>query len=412
MKKRRIMIKFKLFFKTFLLLLTAFIVAPAIAVFYPESEYKITASDGASGHRFGAVSIDGTRMAVGAPAANLGGNGYQGAVYIYDFDGTSWNQTAKITASDASTNDFFGISVSLDGDRVAVGASGDDNSQGAVYIYDFDNTSWTQTTKFTGHDTEINDQFGVFVSLDGDRVAVGAYGDDDNQGSAYIYDLVGSTWVGTAKLLAADGTADDNFGWSLSLDGDRLVVGASGQGAAYIFDINGGAWVESGKLIPSDHTAGDAFGFSVSLDNDHLVVGAPHADVSNGTNNQGAAYVFDFSNNDWSEIAKLSATDGVGGDFFGYAIFLDGNRFVVGAIYDDNRGSVYVFDFNNHAWNQSTKLIATDGADGAYFGHSLSLSDQHLAVGANGTNINGNINQGAIYVYTDDLIFKNGFEGN
>lgn len=159
----------KRFFQLFFLsLLFGQAITTSFASFDPLSETKLVPSDSDFDARFGrSVSLDGSRMAVAAPQAEADGVGGRGAVYIYDFNGTTWEQTAKLSASDGEDGDSFAFSVSLSGNRVAVGMAdlGSSSWQGAVYIYDFDGTTWTQTHKLTASDGAPNDWFGWSISL-------------------------------------------------------------------------------------------------------------------------------------------------------------------------------------------------------------------------------------------------------
>lgn len=389
----------------------------AVATFDPATEAKLIANDGAADDEFGtSVSISGNRMAIGASNDDSG----QGSVYIYDFDGTNWVQTVKLIASDAAADSFFGWSVALDGSRLLVGAVIEDSSRrGAAYVFDLNNGTWTETQKLLAADAEAADFFGSYVALDGDRLVIGAGGDDSYQGSAYVFEFDGSSWSETQKLTASGAAAGDRFGSSVTLDGNRLVVGAwlvevgsnSNQGAAYVFDFDGSAWSESQRLTASDGAANDYLGISVSLDGNRLAVGSVGDDSF-----RGSAYVFDFDGSSWNETQKVVADDGESNDRFAYSVSLDGSRLAIGGRSDDiggnsGQGSAYIYILNNGTWEQTTKLMASDGLVRDYFGWSVSLSDKYLGVGVKYADTDGNRNQGSAYIYTDDdLIFKNGFE--
>ena len=164
-------------------------------------------------------------------------------------------EQAKLTAADAAAGDRFGWSVSMDGDYAVVGAYNDDDrgtNSGAAYIFKRDGTTWTQQAKFTAADAAAEDQFGWSVCLNGDYAVVGANCDDDlgnNSGSAYIFKRVGTTWSQAAKLTATDVAAGDRFGFSVSINGDYALAGAfqnddhgTDSGSAYIFKRNGTTW--------------------------------------------------------------------------------------------------------------------------------------------------------------------------
>jgi hypothetical protein len=237
-------------------------------------------------------------------------------------------------------------------------------------------------TKLTADGGVANDEFGYSVSIssDGLTAIVGAYADESFKGSAYIFKYANGIWTET-KLTADDGVANDEFGYSVSISSDGLtaIVGAysdeSSKGSAYIFKYANGIWTET-KLTASDGVAYEEFGYSVSISGDGLtaIVGA-YADESS----KGSAYIFKYANGIWTET-KLKAGDGVANDRFGYSVSIssDGLTAIVGAYRDESsRGSAYIFKYANGIWTE-TKLTAGDPAVGDYFGYSVSISDDGL----------------------------------
>lgn len=157
-------------------------------------------------------------------------------------------ETQELLASDGASGDSFGFSVSLSGSVAVVGARFDDDggsNAGAAYVYRYDGSSWVEEQKLTASDGVDGDNFGIAVAVSGDAAVVGAFGDDDtgaNSGSAYRYHYDGSSWVEEDKLLASDGGSGDAFGRSTSISGDVSLVGApghadngAGSGAAYVY---------------------------------------------------------------------------------------------------------------------------------------------------------------------------------
>ncbi|MDP7032835.1 MAG: FG-GAP repeat protein, partial [Gemmatimonadota bacterium] len=176
--------------------------------------------------------------------------------------------------------------------------------------------------------------------------------------------------LGEAKLLAADGAASDYFGFSVSISGDTAVIGAawdddngSYSGSAYIFRFDGKQWIQEAKLLAADGAADDHFGFSVSISGDTAVIGA-YYDDDNGTAS-GSAYIFHFDGTQWIQEAKLLAADGDEGDWFGSSVSISGDTAVIGARSDDDNGSysgsAYIFHFDGTQWIQEAKLLAADG---------------------------------------------------
>lgn len=250
-----------------------------------------------------------------------------------------------------------------------------------------------EKTKLTASDGEIGDNFGCSVSIDGDYIIVGARYDDDKgeySGSAYIFKKTASTWVQQDKLLPLDLNADSNFGFSVDIDGEYAVVGAtehhsSRTGAAYIYKNTGEGWVQQTKLSPSDGTSADSFGYSVAIDDDTVLVGSIYDD-DNGENS-GSAYVFKRNSNTWTQQDKLLPSDGKAYDFFGYSVSLEGDAALIGATstgyYNEDRiGSAYVFKRNGDSWNQQAILTASDGASRDAFGRSVSINGGRLVVGS------------------------------
>ncbi len=281
--------------------------------------------------------------------------------------------------------------------------------------------------KLTASDGAAGDTFGVSAALsaDGATALIGAYfatvGGKASQGAAYVYVKSGGTWTQQAKLIAPDGAAYDYFGHSaaLSADGASALIGAGGakvgsntqQGAAYVFVNSGGTWSQQQKLTAPDGAAGDYFGGSTALSSDGgaALIGAGSAKV--GSNKQqGAAYVFVDSGGSWGQQAKLTASDGAAGDYFGGSAALgsDGASALIGARYatvaaNANQGAAYVFVKNGGTWSQQAKLTASDGAAGDYFSGSAALSANGAAalIGANGAKVGGNTQQGAAYAFVN-----------
>ena len=226
---------------------------------------------------------------------------------------------------------------------------------------------WTNEQKLTASDGATYDYFGNSVSIDGDYAVIGAWKDGDNWsmfGSAYIFHKSGTTWTEQAKITALDGAAEDYFGYSVSISGDYAVIGAwkdgdhgYWSGSAYIFHRSGTSWTQQIKLTAPDAAAGDWFGYSVSISEDYAVIGA-HWDDDNGANS-GSAYIFLRSGTTWTQQAKLTASDGAAEDEFGRSVSIDGDYVVVGACHDDDdgtdSGSAYIFHRSGHKLDTAGK---------------------------------------------------------
>ena len=281
----------------------------------------------------------------------------EGAAYVFTKPFIGWadmTQTAKLTAFGAAAGDEFGISVAVDGNTILVGAHQNDSDDGAAYVFTKPYTGWAnsnETAKLIASDAAADDEFGISVALDGDTAVIGARQDDDNgnqSGSAYVFTKVSGVWSQKAKLIAVDGAANDEFGISVAVNGDTVVVGArqddTSNGAAYVFTEVSGVWKHVAKLTADDGAANDEFGISVAVDGDTIVVGA-HQDDDNG-DLSGSAYVFTRdSAGGWRQRDKLTASDGEAGDRYGYSVGVSGDTVVFGAYSDDrneaNTGAAY-----------------------------------------------------------------------
>jgi uncharacterized repeat protein (TIGR01451 family) len=376
---------------------------------------KLTAHDKAFSDYFGqSVSVSGDRMIIGAYGDDERGYTDSGSAYIFERDLGDWNEEAKLVASDGAAYDYFGYSVALSGERVIVGAYADDDrgaSSGSVYIFERDESGeWQQEAKLTAGDGSSNDYFGYSVAMSGNWAIVGAPYDDDqgsSSGSAYIFERdENGDWSQAAKLTAGDYAYSAYFGYSVAIDGDRVIVGAynedgqeeSDVGSAYIFGYDGNDWQLEAKLIPPDGQYRDYFGYSVALSGERAIVGAYQDDDRQNTD-VGSAYVFKRDGTSWGQEVKLTAGDGAAYDYFGSSVALSGDRAIVGAYGDDDQGNTtgaaYVFSRDANGWQQRIKLTASDGAANDRFGHSVAASGYTTIIGAN----QDDANTGAAYVF-------------
>ena len=354
------------------------------------SDFKITASDGATYDVFGwSVSISGDYTVVGARLDDDNGEN-SGSVYVFKRTGMSWAQEAKLLPFDGNSIDEFGSSVSISGDYAVVGARLDDDNgenSGSAYVFKRTGTNWAQEAKLLASDGAAWNGFGFSVSISGGYAVVGAPGD----GSAYLFKRAGTTWAQEVKLLPSDGPAGDFFGGSVSISGDYAIVGASydgdngtNSGSAYLFKRTGTTWTQEAKLLPSDGATFDYFGNSVSISGDYAVVGTYQQDGDR--DRSGLAYVFKRTGTSWVQEAKLLSSDIAAVDFFGYSVSISGNYAVVGAWHDDdsgtNSGSAYLFKRTDTTWVEEAKLLASDGATYDLFGVAVSISGDYAVVGA------------------------------
>jgi hypothetical protein len=421
-----------------------------------------------------------------------------------------WQQTAYLKAPNAEANDWFGYSVAISGDTIVVGAYSEDSNStavcnapnfatcnnnlagnaGAAYVFERDGSgAWQQKAYLKAPNTGANDYFGYSVAISGDTIVVGAYGEASNStqvcneftstacdnaggdgpnnngasdaGAAYVFERNGSgAWQQKAYLKAPNAEASDNFGWSVAISGDTIVVGAyqeasnstavcneftstacdnagmdgpnnngaGGAGAAYVFERDGsGAWQQKAYLKAPNAEGNDQFGISVAVSGDTIVVGAywedsnstavmnyPFGLFSEGATDAGAAYVFERDGSGaWQQKAYLKAPNAQASDNFGWSVAISGDTIVVGAYGEasnstavcneftstacdnaggngpDNNGAggagaAYVFEHNGSgAWQQKAYLKAPNTGAGDLFGISVAISGDTIVVGAN-----------------------------
>jgi len=347
-------------------------------------------------------------------------------------------QQAQLTASDGAEFDELGSSVAVSGRTIVVGASmatiGANFEQGAAYVFVRSGSTWadaTQTAKLTASDGASGDNFGTSVAVSGNTIVVGAQhatvAGNLNEGAAYVFVRPGSTWADatqTAKLTTSDAASFDDFGMSVGISGNTIVVGVPGaavnggdpgQGEADVFVKPASGWADATQtatLTASDGVSEDLLGSSVAIDGGTIVAGAPAPPISEFPHH-GAAYVFVEPASGWADAtqtAKLTASDGETGDNFGSAIAISGSTVVVGApdanILPTNfaQGAAYVYVEPASGWadaSQTAKLTASDGAGDDALGTSVAISGDTVVAGAFGATVGANPSQGAAYVFVE-----------
>lgn len=370
---------------------------------------QLIPSDAASGDSFGSsVAIAGDVLAIGAPSDDDVGGVNQGSVRVYRWYQTGWVPQRTLLASDGLAADVLGTSVAASGRWIAAGATGADlpgaASAGAVYMFEWNGTTWAQLQKLTSPAPFGGDVFGTSVAMEDGRLVVGAPGVDVSgrlsQGAAYVFRYTPAGWVLEATLTANDGLANDTFGEDVAIHGDRIVVGSDGAavggvlnaGAAYVYRRTGNTWVQEQKLVASDGTASDLFGDAVAIGDKVIAVGAYAAEGPAGAS-QGAAYLFRYNSliGVWEQREKILAIDAASSDQFGSRVAIDGQYLLIGSSFDDvagisgtNHGSAHLYRWTTDS-GQTNKpvLIYTPpgAASGDGLGESLAISSQFIALG-------------------------------
>ena len=475
------------------------VVAPPLPTNWSAQAYVKAANAGESDRFGGAVAIDGETLVVGASgedsaqttvtngiaASPDNSAGTAGAVYVYVRSGNAWVQQAYLKAPNAQSFDQFGTSVAVSGDTLVVGAIGEDSGQtvitngniasadnsvtnaGAAYVFvrNTANGTWAQQAYLKAPNAEVNDAFGKSVAISNDTLVVGANGEDSNQtsisngssasadnsairaGAAYVFVRSDGNWSQQAYLKASNANPGDEFGTSVAISGETIVVGTPGEssgqttisngsngssasadnsairaGAAYVFARSGSTWTQQAYLKAPNAQEDDQFGFAVSISGGSVVVGAfqegssqttitngSGASADNSARSSGSAYVFTRSGSSWSQQAYLKAPNAEDSDQFGDSVAISGDTLVVGAPLENsnqttvsngstaspdnsasNAGAAYVFVRSGSTWQQQAYLKAPNAEVGDEFGQHVAVSGNTIAVGAPRENSNQN----------------------
>jgi FG-GAP repeat len=454
----------------------------------------LKASNTGGGDNFGnSVAVSGDTVVVGAPREDSSAVGVgvspnetaydSGAAYVFVRSGGTWTQQAYLKASNVGVDAGFGSSVAIAGEIIVVGANSEDSAtsgvnnipagtatnSGAAYVFVRNGGTWTQQAYLKASNTEQYDRFGESVAVSGETIVVGALFEDSgsvgpgspqnnnsgvDSGAAYVFTRSGVVWSQQAYFKSSNSQVGDQFGGSVAISGETIVVGAEEEdsstlgvgstpnesarrsGAAYVFTRSGLTWSEQAYLKASNTGAGDAFGYSVAVSGETIVVGAYLEDSSTTgvgsvpnemASDSGAAYVFVRSAGIWSQQAYLKASNTVGNDLLGYAVAVSGDTVAVGASGEDSSttgvgstpnaaalgsGAAFVFTRSAGIWSQQAYLKASKSTVGDYFGISLGISGPSLIAGASlensiSTGVNSvpneesvDFNSGAAYVFT------------
>ncbi|MEM8487267.1 MAG: FlgD immunoglobulin-like domain containing protein [Bacteroidota bacterium] len=409
----------------FIASLLALCLGSADTAFAQFVESKITANDSDPNDRFGeSVAIDGTTAVIGAFRDDDAGAD-AGAAYVFDLSNGVWTQTAKLIPDDGAIlpglfdNGLFGGVVAINNDVIVVGAvDARENGikTGAAYVFGRNNDGkWLQEERLIAEDGALNDKYGAAVATNGDYVMVGALDADhsnlNNPGAVYVYlREMGAgdadvTWTPIQKLIPGDTQEGDSFGWSVAMSGDRAIIGArdvddrgENAGAAYIYELRGSEWVEVTKIYADDAQADDSFGEIVAIHENQAIVGARDVDV-NGEES-GAAYIFtETSDVEWQQTAKLLASDGESLDRFGNSVAIENNYAVVSTRIDnDFSGAVYVYQQIGASWAEIAKLTPENLEAGDLFGQGVAISDTRIISGTKGDDEKG-LDAGAAHVF-------------
>lgn len=389
------------------LVLTGAQVAPLAAAPSVEAQSEVSAqffgsqrfwgTDTDAGDNFGhSIDMDGDYAVVGAYTAGEGGS-----AYVFEFVDGYWTQRQELTASNAAAGDWFGMSVAIDGDTIAVGAPGDESLTGSAYVFTRSGTTWTEQTQLIGAGTTAGNLYGMSVDLDAGTLVVGSQA-HGGPGAAFVYTGSGSSWALQQEFTGSD-SGSNRFGETVRISGDTLVAGAinyTGGGAAYVFTRTADVWTQQQRLLADDRAASDQFGDSLAIESDTIVVGAPRTDHGFAADAEyGSAYVFTRSGTTWSQNQTLIASDASGGDWYGSSVALSGGTILVGATYAGvtGRGRAYALRNEGGTWSERA-LLDKDADLTSFFGQELVLQGDMALVTAPADSLHG-ANSGLAYAF-------------
>jgi len=358
----------------------------------------------------GAVAISGDTVVIGSRS------GISESAYVFAQDASgNWFEQQKLLPSDGAAGDRFGHSVAISGDTVVIGANFVDDPNGgctvacsnvgAAYVFVRDSAGvWTEQQKLMVAGRNGQNYVGIAVGVSGDTALLGSRDD-----AAYVFTRTGTVWTEQQTLEGSDGPTP-LFGTAVSIEGSTAVIGAyadlSSKGSAYVFAESGGLWIEQQKLSPVTTITGNQFGYSVSVSGDIVLIGAPNHDVVNGSGRRGAAFLYQRIGSSWFLQQTLAASDGMINDRMGTSVSVSGSVALLGARSDDDNGSesgsVYVFAQSGSSWFEFDKLQPSDAQANDFFGWSVAISGNIGVVGAPFDDLASSFSVGSVYVFERD----------
>jgi hypothetical protein len=355
------------------------------------------------------------KMALWGDSALLGHNLEPGINY-YERDSSGWNQRGTLTIPPNTPGaDGFEGDVALQGNRAVAAATGQDigtlNAVGAAYIFDRMGDTWQYSARLIASDPMSSSGFGNFLDLDGDRIIVGAYHHSppgrDRSGAAYIYERRAGQWLQTALLKPADLGVMDEFGSTVSIEGNFAAVGApfhnNRSGAVYFFENQGGQWNQVQKLILANAESDTRFGNDLDLDGNRLLIGAS-SERHSGIFDAGAAYVYERGAGGWQQMARLTSgsLDSLG--TFGYRVDLDGDRALISTPVENNHGAVYLFQrAPSGTWSRVERFTSGLPDENEGFGGDLAIDGPRILISARDSREAGVRGVGSAYFYEERL---------
>ncbi|MEL6525735.1 MAG: hypothetical protein AAFQ07_08495, partial [Chloroflexota bacterium] len=360
------------------------------------------------------LALEGDTAVIGASGTSLGADNV-GVAYVYTRIGDAWTQQAMLTASDGTLDDYFGTSVGISGNTIAVGAVRDDNEQGtdagALYIFERSADTWVEQTKILPADDDNAPYFGGLMDISGNTIIVGRP-NANIEGAAYLFVGSGANWVQQQKFVDTyDASPAERFGQSVSIDGNNLLIGSptSNGGRAFFYTLENDTWVEKQYVTKPEEN----FGWRLVLDdNDALISHITNSDITQPSTT--SVHFYEFSNGTWSSTRSYESN--ITNDAYGTAIALSDNRALVSAPYDDIRqtgtplynlledvGTLYLYE-RTSSWQADGTFNARSPQSDTRFGRDIAADDQTVVVGAPYTDVDSPFgpNMGAAHVFVRD----------
>ncbi len=314
----------------------------------------------------------------------------------------NWYIYQEIFPSNPSENDRFGSAVSISGEHAVVGTGDTQHTYAySAYVFARNGYTWTEQIELSP-ECETAYFFGDDVSIDGDYIIVGASGSvvpETESGAAFVFHLVDGDWIEQAMLNPSDGMYNNHFGSAVRILGDTAIVGARGVGSAYVFLREDDTWTEQ-AILTANSNESIAFGYSVDFSDDYAIIAAPF-DLELSVR-RGSVYFYRRDGNDWTEQTRIVNSDTTAETYFGHSVSISGSYAIVGALLSNYlgyySGAAYIFHNDGSGWVEQERLLASDGASFDYFGCSVCISGDYALVGARIDNGDQEY-AGAVYIF-------------
>jgi hypothetical protein len=343
----------------------------------------------------------------------------QGSVRIFKRSGDRWTQWNRMNDPDGNINDYFGKSVGISATHLIAGAPNAQNASaasiGKAYVYEYNESTYLPPVTLTASDAQDGDNFGNAVAIDGNYAAVGAPGNDISgvlgMGRAYVFQRNGSLWPQMSIITAPDGTAYDNFGYTITVKGDLLVIASpfkkinnlSNAGKVYVYRQSGSGWGLIASLVSPIPTYNERFGFSLCLHGDKLIVGSP-SDYSINMPESGKVYVYTVQSNSVTYHSTVADPLGVPGDGFGTSVSMYNDVLIAGSRYANVLSALYqgkasVFRWTNNNWQHEATLTAARVEPYMYFGTAVAIGQWGAMVGGPWADYHDRKDNGEVFFY-------------